>query len=667
MRPTRGGLLVLGLLVSLASTTRADSFAVTNANGSGPGSFPQAITDSNAHTGPNTITFNIPGSSVHTISPASPLPPIMQPVVIDGYTQPGASPNTNPVGQGLNTVLMIELTGSNALLQVDSAGAGTTIRGLNIQGTGAGIVFNPVLTPTTLGNTVEGCFIGTNVTGTAAGLGKGILIESSNNLIGGTSPAARNLISGNDEGDAAIEMDDLALFTLAFEKMQGNLIGTDITGTSAIPNAGDGIKVDQSDIASVLIGGLESGAGNLISGNGIAGIELGGSTPSGSRVGTTIQGNFIGTDVTGSFAIPNGQPGSSIGVGIFIPGLNGGNTIGGTAAGAGNLISGNRDFGIFLGSPGNLVQGNTIGPSRLGIAAIRKIVQQAFGGVSVSGSNNVIGGTTAGAGNLVAFNDGDAIVLSGSSKPTGVGILGNSIHDNAGLGIRLNGGNNNQPAPALTFASITGGIAGLSGTLDAAPSTAYRIELFSNGFGDPSGFGEGQTFLGSTVVTTDGSGHATFGPMTFTVLPAQTVFTATATDPANDTSEFCQWDAVGNRFYIVPLCRLADTRNPPGPFGGPALVAKTERTFDIAGQCGVPTFASAISANATVTNTLGPGNLRFFPAGTARPLVSTSNWIGGQTLANNLTFALGVGGGVTVYATEGTDLIIDINGYFAPY
>ena len=105
-------LLLLALSVSLGAS--AATFTVTNTNDAGAGSLRQAILDSNGSFGPDDIQFAIPGSGVHTIALASALPAIVDPVILDGYSQPGSSPNTQPVGQGLNTVLTIEIDGTGA-------------------------------------------------------------------------------------------------------------------------------------------------------------------------------------------------------------------------------------------------------------------------------------------------------------------------------------------------------------------------------------------------------------------------------------------------------------------------------------------------------------------------------------------------------------------------
>ena len=161
--------LLLGLGLSEAGP--AATFTVTNTNDTGPGSLRQALLDANANAGLDTIAFNVSGagcdgSGVCTITTASSLPTISSPVVIDGYTQPGSSPNTNPQG-ALNTVLKVVLSGANLgqpAILISGTGAGSTVRGLVING-GFGEAF---LSDFSDGDTLAGCFIGTDVSGTAA-------------------------------------------------------------------------------------------------------------------------------------------------------------------------------------------------------------------------------------------------------------------------------------------------------------------------------------------------------------------------------------------------------------------------------------------------------------------------------------------------------------------
>jgi hypothetical protein len=205
--------------------------------------------------------------------------------------------------------------------------------------------------------------------------------------------------------------------------------------------------------------------------------------------------------------------------------------VGGTAPGAGNLISGNQT-GIYLGGTGNTVQGNRIGTDASGTAALGN----SHDGVDVQASGNLIGGTERRAGNVIAFNGNDGVSVDGAS---GVAILHNAIFANGHLGIELlNNGNNNQPAPTLTAAQSAGGMTTIQGTFSGQPLTTYTLEFFANDSADPSGFGQGMRWLFSVVVTTDASGNADFTVTGLGTVPVGQFVTATATDPGNNTSEF---------------------------------------------------------------------------------------------------------------------------------
>jgi CSLREA domain-containing protein len=234
----------------------------------------EAINAANAHAsvGPDVIAFDIPGAGVHTISPTDPLPPITDPVVIDGYTQPGATPNT--LASGDNAVLLIELEGSH----LGSGGNGlsirgdSTVRGLVINrfrfgpfGQGVGIV------TTGSNNVIAGNFIGTSADGTTAlgNGGDGITAEGGGNTIGGPRPADRNLISANK---------GVGVATGGSNTIQGNLIGTDKTGALGLGNGFDGIFNGGSN--SVV-------RGNVIAFSEAAGVDVVGGT------GCVISGNSI--------------------------------------------------------------------------------------------------------------------------------------------------------------------------------------------------------------------------------------------------------------------------------------------------------------------------------------------------------------------------------------
>jgi hypothetical protein len=602
--------LLCALLVPVADFSLAGAtFTVTNTLDTGGGSFRQAISDANANSGPDTIVFSVPGSEVHTISPSSALPTITDPVVIDGYTQSGATIST--LTNSDNAVLKIQLEGS---VTVSGAGlhistSNCTVRGLIINR----FPGNAVVLDTGTGHIIEGNFIGTDSSGKKALPNTGIavfVLEGGTNTIGGMVPAARNIISGNN--DTGIELRSSGT------RIQGNFIGVDATGTNALGNGARGITLVFDD--GNIVGGTNSGAHNVISANAADGIFIGsgrhlvqgnfigtdatgtkalgnggngvalGNGASGNTIGgatraarniisdnpgdgvsilylassNKVQGNFIGTDATGTIAMPNGTRG------VFTDGI--GTLIGGAAATSGlppgNLISGNTECGVQLGfnAQSTLVQGNIIGADIAGTASIRN----GRDGVMVefqAGSVANVGGTSSGEGNLIAFNGGSGVAISeatAGSITTNVPVLGNSIFANAGLGIAFvlpalgpilttndlcdadNGPNRLQNFPVLTNVSVDLGGVTIQGFLASAPHKTYRLEFFANTTRDPTGFGEGETFIGATDVSTGAECGTGFSVTLSASVPCRFLATATATDPEGNTSEFsaCQ-ESVG--------------------------------------------------------------------------------------------------------------------------
>ncbi len=417
---------------TLEARTLLASLIVNNTNDSGSGSLRQAILDSNASVGvADTIEFAISGSGPHTISVGTGgLPAITDAVTIDGYTQGSSTAgdptddaiaNTNAVGQGLNTSLKIEIDGAGAGalangFHLDSGSDGSTIRGLaigNFNGDAVHVDSND--------NFVEGNFIGTDAGGTVGRPnGQGIQVDGTGNTIGGTNAADRNLISGNASNGVTLAEGG--------NFVQGNIIGTDAAGTTALANAANGVFINS--VANNTIGGTNSGAGNLISGNVTNGLTI----VFGPSPGNIIQGNRIGTDVTGSSDLGN----TIFGVFAFETIET---VIGGTADGAGNLISGNDDHGVFLqgGSNDATIEGNLIGINAAGDAAIGN----GEDGIRVEGSSGVaIGGAAAGAGNVISGNERDGIELHQSSENVIAGnLIGTDVSGTAAIsnqiGVRL--------------------------------------------------------------------------------------------------------------------------------------------------------------------------------------------------------------------------------------
>jgi hypothetical protein len=495
------------------------TFLVTTTDDAGAGSLRQAILDANATPGTNEIDFAIGGGGPQPIRPTSGLPTITRPVTIDGTTQPGFAGSPLIELSGVNTE---EVSGLN--LRTNNC----TIQGLVINGfrfnPDYGIDFTAGLWIDGSGNVVQGNYIGTDASGTQA-LGQdqmGVVIASgSNNRIGGTAASQRNLISGN--GGTGVYVYQLSSRTV----LQGNYIGTDVTGTAALGND-TGIYIVSSN--NNVVGGTTPGAGNLIAANTHDGVAIGGHISVGGN-GNVVQGNYIGTNVTGTAALGNRD-------GVRIWGGSD-NLIGGAEAGAGNLISGNasgvRIATIRPGDPSyrpqrNLVQGNLIGTDAAGAGALGNTGD----GVvlsDVSASNNTIGGEAAGAGNTIAFNGGDGVLVDTGTSDA---ILGNAIFANGNQGIELlHGGNHDQAAPVLTSATTDGSRATVTGTLTSAPNSTFTLELFASSPGDPSG---AERFVGSVQVTTDADGNASFTVTLDSAVDPGWFLTATATDFGNNTS-----------------------------------------------------------------------------------------------------------------------------------
>ena len=388
----------------------------------------------------------------------------------------------------------------------------------------------------TTGNLVQGNYVGTDITGSNAvpngDIGVGVWNGASGNLIVG------NLISGNTNYG-------LVIGGATTNTVQGNLIGTDITGTNALGNRFTGAAIWGTATGN-LIGGTNAGAGNVISGNWTYGLFI----SDNNTTGNFVEGNAVGTDVTGKRALANGFAG----VAIFNQAAA--NIIGGTTVGTTNLISGNGTYGVFISdtnTTGNLVEGNLIGTDITGINALGN------GTASGSGANvelqqgavgNFIGGTAVGAGNVIAFSSAKGVLLYDPAT-TNNAIRGNSIFGNTNLGIDLNndgvtpnhvgflaGPNDFQNYPVITTAAGFSGNTVVAGTLNSLAGQHYFVDVYRSPAPDPSGYGEGKFYLGSTNVTTDGAGNDAFMFTTTAGNYAGQYLSATATSAAGDTSEF---------------------------------------------------------------------------------------------------------------------------------
>ncbi len=400
---------------------------VTNTSDVGLGSLRAAMYYANDHPG-TTIRFNIPtndpgfSNGVYTIYTTGELPPVVaNGTVIDATTQPGYT--NHPVVALNGSRLDPQLAYSNTLFT-----CGLRVYAANCVISGLAIGDYPFLGIAVeyayaVSNRIQGCYLGVapNSTNAAGNAYQGISIDTgaTHTFVGGTNTVQRNVISGNAQyailvigtngQPAATEIGTNTVGTI----IQGNYIGTDATGSYAVSNLIGGIWVFDG-ASGVTVGGTNAGAGNVISGNGSAGLLLDGVS------NNVVQGNLFGLNAAGIAAVSNADSG------IYVVAGASSNAIGGTVAGARNVISGNFSYGIYVSDPGTgnlIVQGNYIGTDVHGTNAL---ANGASGiGIWSSASNVLVGGTNAGAPNLVSGNS-NGISLGGSGV-TGVQIFGNYV------------------------------------------------------------------------------------------------------------------------------------------------------------------------------------------------------------------------------------------------
>jgi hypothetical protein len=409
------------------------------------------------------------GNGEFTIQPTSALPVIDDPVVLDATIQTANIGDTNPAGPE------VELDGSdpgagNEGFLLQGAG-GSTIRGFVInrfKEDGIEILSD--------GNTIEGNYIGSDVTGTLdrGNTLRGINVNGSdNNFIGGPNAGEGNLISGNDQEGLNIRNGSAA------NTVQGNLIGTNAAGDAALPNAWEGIQLWAAGAGNIF-GGTAAGAGNVISGNGRSGLRNDGTTAS----GTLIRGNIIGLSAAGDVPVPNTEDGVHLSDTITC-------VVGGSDATYRNVISGNLGNGVRItnGANANDVRWNYIGINGAGDGTISNTLDGILiddGTINSDVYDNWIGG-----------NLGNGIQIDGTiSGPSGNTIRSNYIGTDSTLaqdfgntqnGIRILGVN--------TVNNTTGGNSGGLGNwiynntgdgirIESSATNYNRIEItrtFNNG------------------------------------------------------------------------------------------------------------------------------------------------------------------------------------------
>lgn len=543
---------------------------------------------------------------------------------------------TTAAANGTGIAVSIGNIGNNVL-----GGPNPADRNLISGNSGGGIVLDSQLQ-----NTIQGNTIGLNAAGTAA-LGNGLAgivigtigaASIGGPMIGGATAqagtGAGNVISGNGANGIEIVVPPPPT-VISGGFIRGNLIGLDATGTTAIPNTGTGIFLEDSTLVSfgdsrlgpIDIGGSAAGSGNVISGHGtgvIARSDL-----------VRLLGNFIGTDITGTLARPN-----TFGVEISTTGGFGvTSTIGGNTATEGNIISGNSSDGVRIFRATATMRNN-----RIGVSATDAPLGNGGFGVFIDSGLATLGTTIATHGNTIAHN-GDtgvqvrigfpAVHNASEAAIQGNRIFANGVGPVAGLGINNSapdvvtpndagdgdsGPNDLQNFPVITSASISGGNLTVSGTLNTTPGVqAYWIEIFANPACDPQGAGEGQSFLGGFTVVTDAAGNASFGPTVLPIPAGQTIITATATSPVTDTaaahtSEFstCVTATGGAPLPTLAVSGLADAEGNTGttPFGFTVTLSAasaTPVTVAWATADGTATTADTDYLPASGTLTFSPG------------------------------------------------------------
>jgi hypothetical protein len=433
----------------------------------------------------------------------------------------------------------------------------------------------------------------------------GIYLNSGGAVIG--SPAGGNVISGNTgygieiRGGVAV--------------VQNNIIGLDGTGQTAIGNQVDGILVG----APSTIGGTAAAEGNTISANqrnGIGVVSSGG--------GSTIFGNTIGLNVNRTIARGNAAHGIELNT-TFGPD----NVQIGTAGGGMNVISGNGQDGINGFATNSSISNNRIGTDGTGNVDLGNAGDGIETDLITQFTSNLISGNGGWGiivsrlspnlqGNIIRRNAlGGVAVLIDSTTAT---IIENSIFANTGLGIdlRMNGVTPNDPGDpdtgpdglqnyaVIASAVTTGGTSWIEGSLNSTPSTSFALHFYSNTSADPSGFGEGETFLGTINVNTDASGNATFirsgAPLT-----TGSFITATATGPSG-TSEF----SAVNNVAPAPTIHFSSATYTTTEAAGVATITVT-REGDLAGTSTVDYSTADGTATAGSDYTFTSGTLTFAP------------------------------------------------------
>jgi CSLREA domain-containing protein len=487
-----------------------------------------AIQEANAATGADAINFGIPGAGVHTIRLNSQLPTLSDatgPTTIDGYTQPGSSPNTAPLASNAKTMVQIEGGGSDLFGGLVIESPGNIVRGLALYKLRGAI---RLLSTDAHNNRIEGNFIGTDATGSyhaakpiSSGYASGVKLAygASNNIIGGASVADRNVLSGNASHGVSLydEGTDSNIIV-------GNLIGLTPSGKGRLANMTVGVDINFGASYNV-VGGTLKGERNVISGNGREGVEISHHQDTFPTANQVI-GNFIGTNPTGESApqYARNGPKRSVDAVHIVDGAR-------NSVVAKNVIGNGNQSGVGIdGLNGSYTTGNKVYGNWIGISPGGTAIPNRVAGIRLSSGAK---GSLIGPYNVIAKNP-VGVQVSGTHTLANV-ITRNSIFSNTNLGIDLEPlGVKNQKSLTLAKATTQGGATTIRGSLNSTPDNSFIIEFYSN----PRSTNQGKLFIGERELITGPDGKVSFVFSPTKVVPSRRNITATATAVGGNTSEF---------------------------------------------------------------------------------------------------------------------------------
>lgn len=524
-----------------------------------------ALQEANAHSGHAEVRFDLPGASLATIAVATRLPNLTNPagITVDGYTQPGSTPNTAEHGSNARLMVQVRAVGDPTFNGFNLYSPSNVIRGLSIHNVRIGIY---MAGDSSSFNAVLGNFLCTDATGTfrasaVDGGAGGVAMRNGadRNVVGTPALADRNVISG-----CAHRGVTMSYAGTVFNVVQNNVVGLTPDGSAALPNRAHGIDVNYS-AQDNLIGGTGPREGNVSSGNLASGIEV--SHGNANRRNRVI-GNSVGTDITGTQVLPHT---ANADYGVHLEGdypCDPCDPNAGFGEVAYNVVVGNAKGGIMIskGQQRNSVHDNKVGVLPSGAAAGNAV----FGIRVEHGSVD----NTIGPGNEVAYNErGVQFLATGTTPPNsnlltvrGNRLTQNSLHDNGRLGIDLAPLNqvnidgvgmaevqDNVQAPRITTATTTS----ITGTTCASCEVeAFLADTATSSSGSPTleDFGEGRTYLASATASTSGAFTVAVGAGG---LAAGQVVTVNTTDPAGNTSEFSR-NVVATKTLAAPTLEVPD-------------------------------------------------------------------------------------------------------------